>query len=62
MKTYIATFWRTNPQLRNRGYETTINIKAETKSAARKEARRIEKSCVYGGLTLTDLQEKGKVT
>lgn len=57
MKTYKATFWRSNPQLKNGGYETQYNIEAETKAGARKQAREYERRCVYGSLTLRTIEE-----
>lgn len=57
MKTYLAVFWRGNPQLKNGGYETTREIKANTKESARKKARAYEKP-VYGSMELMGLYEK----
>lgn len=57
MKTYIATYWRSNPQLKNGGYETTRTIEAKTIASARKLAREHE-SCVYGSMTLLDVKLK----
>lgn len=56
MKTYIAKFWRINPQLANGGYETTRTIEAKTIATARKKAREIEKGCVYGGMDLLSVE------
>ena len=55
MKTYIATFWRGNPQHPNGGYETTRTIEAKTIASARKKAREYER-CVYGTMTLLDVK------
>lgn len=55
MKTYIATFMRHNPQTGN--YETTRKIEAKTIASARKQARDIEKACVYGSMSLMSLEE-----
>lgn len=57
MKTYIAKFWRGNPQLKNGGYETTRKIEAKTITSARKKAREME-NCVYGSMTLLDIQKE----
>ena len=56
MKTYEATFWRGNPQLKNGGYYTTKKIEARTITSARAKARKME-SCVYGSMTLRDIKE-----
>lgn len=56
MKTYIATYWRGNPQLKNGGYETTRKIEAKTIASARKKAREKEK-CLYGTMTLLKVEE-----
>lgn len=57
MKTYIATFWRGNPQLDNGGYQTTRTIEAKTIAGAKKQARAIEDKCVYGSMRLLDIEE-----
>ena len=57
MKTYKATFWRGNPQISSGGYETTRSIEAKTIASARKKAREIENQCVYGSMTLLDVEE-----
>lgn len=56
MKKYIARFWRENPQLANGGYETTRTIEAKTLASARKKAKEIASSCVYGGMTLISIE------
>lgn len=56
MKTYIATFMRHNPQTGN--YETTRKIEAKTIASARKQARYIEKACVYGSMSLINIEEQ----
>lgn len=56
MKTYIATFFRRNPQLTSGGYQTTRTIEAKTIASARKKAREIEAKCIYGGMSLTDIR------
>lgn len=56
MKKYTATFFRSNPQLANGGYETTRTIEAKTIASARKKAREIEAKALYGGMTLLNLE------
>lgn len=58
MKEYIATFWRSNPQLSQGGYETTRTIEAKTIASARKKAREIEANCRYGSMTLRTITLK----
>ena len=57
MKTYIATFFRTNIQLANGGYETTRTIEAKT-IASRKKANTISENCIYGGMDLISVELK----
>lgn len=57
MKTYVATFWRSNPQLANGGYYTDRMIEARGIASAKKEARKIENGCIYGGMELKDIYE-----
>lgn len=57
MKTYTATYWRSNPQLTNGGYETTRMIEAENKRKAMKIANDISNRTSYGSMTLRDLRE-----
>lgn len=58
MKTYIATFFRTNPQLANGGYETTRTIDAKTIASARSKANKISENCIYGGMNLISVELK----
>lgn len=58
MKKYIATYWRANPQLANRGYETTREIEAKTISSARRQAREIANRVIYGSMTLIKVELK----
>lgn len=60
MKTYIATFFRTNPQLVNGGYETTRTIEAKTIASARKKANTISENCIYGGMDLISVELKNR--
>ena len=57
MKKYIATLWRSNPQLENGGYETTRTVEARTLASAKKKAREFEK-CLYGSMTVIDVKEE----
>lgn len=58
LKSYKATFWRGNPQLKNGGYETTRTIEAVNIQQARKIAReKHENGCVYGTLTLMSIEK-----
>lgn len=57
MKKYTAKFWRSNPQLKSGGYETTRTIEAKTLCSAQKKAREIEKNCSYGGMWLQEVWE-----
>ena len=58
MKKYIATFWRGNPQISGGGYETTRKIEAKTIASARKKARDIENACIYGSMSLKNIEEE----
>ena len=55
IKTYTATFWRGNPQLKDGGYITERKIEAVSITQARKIAReKHENGCVYGTMALLD--------
>lgn len=56
MKKFKATFWRSNPQLSNGGYETTRTIEAKTIRSAEKKAREISAKCLYGGMSLLKVE------
>lgn len=58
MKKYTATYWRSNPQIANGGYETTREIEAKTIASARKKARELESGCVYGSMELLKVEVK----
>lgn len=53
-RTYIATIWRGNPQLKNGGYYITKEFQAVSHKAAERQAeRQVErytKGMVYGGM------------
>ena len=56
MKKFIATFWRSNPQLVNGGYETTKTIEAKTIKSATKKANEIADRALYGGMSLVKIE------
>lgn len=58
MKKYTVTYWRSNPQLANGGYETTREIEAKTIASARKKAREIAERQCYGGMELLNVEVK----
>lgn len=58
MKKYTATYWRSNPQLANGGYETTREIEAKTIASARKKAREIAERRAYGSMKLLNVEMK----
>ena len=57
-RTYTATFWRSNPQLKNGGYYTTKEFQAVSHKAAERQAGRYTKDIVYGGLDLISVELK----
>lgn len=57
-RTYIATFWRGNPQLKNGGYYTTKEFQAVSHKAAERQAERYTKGTVYGSLDLISVELK----
>lgn len=56
MKSYKATFFRHNPQLKNGGYVTERKIEAVSLPSARKRAREISEHCVYSSMELLDIE------
>lgn len=54
MKTYKATYWRSNPQLRTGGTTTKRTIEAKTLKSAEKKASQL--SAAYG-ITLLKVEE-----
>lgn len=56
MKTYIATFWRGNPQSQNGGYVTTRKVEAVSFPSAVKKARDQYEKCIYGTMTLQKVE------
>lgn len=57
-RTYIATFWRGNPQLKNGGYYTTKEFQAVSLQGATKQAERYMKGMIYGSLNLISVELK----
>lgn len=57
-RTYVATFWRGNPQLKNGGYYTTKEFQAVSHKAAERQAERYTKGMVYGSLDLVSVELK----
>lgn len=55
MNTYRGTFWRSNPQLKNGGYETTREVEAKTIASAKKKLNQIANNCRYSGMDLLDV-------
>lgn len=60
MKIYKAIFWRSNPQLKNGGYEKSVEIRAKNIVSARKKAQKISEETVYGAMQLLDIDLVGK--
>lgn len=58
MKKYVAKFWRSNPQFKAGGYETTRTIEAVSIASARKKAREISEHCVYGSMELLGVERE----
>ena len=54
MKTYIVTYFRHNPQLKNGGYTSTCKIEAASIASARKKAREFCEGAVYGSRVPSD--------
>lgn len=56
MKKFTATFWRSNPQLANGGYETKRTIEARTIKSAEKKANELASKTSYGGMSLLTVE------
>ena len=56
MKQYKVTFWRSNCQLANGGYETERIVEAKCISSARKKSNEIAAKCSYGGMTIVNIE------
>lgn len=50
MKTFVITFWREIPQLKNGGRYTTREIEARTEASAREKAQKIADAVPYGSM------------
>ena len=59
MKTWIAKFYRHNPQLKTGGYETTVTIMAKNKRECTKQIKSWLNP-VYGSMELISLKEKSE--
>ena len=57
-RTYTATFWRSNPQLKNGSYYTAKEFQAVSYKAAERQAEWYTKGIVYGGLDLINVELK----
>lgn len=57
-RTYIATFWRSNPQLKNGGYFTTREFQSVSLQGATKQAERYAASNMYGGMAVKSVELK----
>lgn len=57
-RTYIATFWRSNPQLKNGGYFTTKEFQSASLQGATKQAEKYTKDMIYGSLNLISVELK----
>ena len=58
MKKWKCTFWRSNPQSKNGGYETTRIVEARTQASAYKKAEIEYGKPVYGGMSLVKVEEE----
>lgn len=56
MRTWKAKFWRSNPQLKNGGYEIERIINATNKRECNKAVKRMLDVC-YGSMRLLELVE-----
>lgn len=57
-RTYIATFWRSNLQLKNGGYYTTKEFQSVSLQGATKQAERYAANNVYGGMAVKSVELK----
>lgn len=56
-KTWLATFWRVNPQLKNGGYTTTRTFENMTRKQAEKKVEKTLNGQVYGSMEFVNLEE-----
>lgn len=57
-RTYVVTFWRSNPQLKNGGYFTTEEFQSMSLQGATKQAKKYAASSVYGGMAVKSVELK----
>jgi hypothetical protein len=57
-RTYIATFWHGNLQLKNGGYYMTKEFQAVSHKVAKRQAERYMKGMVFGSLNLISVELK----
>lgn len=57
MKVFEATIWRSNPQLKNGGYEMKKTVEARTENSARKKFEAICNKTMYGGMSVIEVHE-----
>ena len=57
-RTYVATFWRSNPQLKNGGYFTTKEFQSVSLQGATKQAEKYAASNMYGGMAVKSVELK----
>lgn len=55
---YIATFWRSNPQLKNGGYFTTKEFRSTSLQEATKQAERYAADTIYGSMAVKNVELK----
>lgn len=56
-KTWLATFWRGNPQLKEGGYTTTRTYENMTRKQAERKVKQAINNTVYGTFELISLEE-----
>ena len=57
-RTYIATFWRSNLQLKNGGYYTTKEFQSVSLQGVTKQAERYAANTVYGNMAVKNVELK----
>ena len=56
MQKFKVTLWRSNPQLKNGGYEMVKIVKAKTADNARRNLNKRYEKLVYGGCYVTKVE------
>lgn len=56
-KTWLATFWRGNPQLKEGGYTTTRTYENMTRKQAERKVKQAINGTLYGTFELISLEE-----